>query len=412
MRGVSETYTLVLMCKALPKFVLGSALLLCTHTIHAQGVPAEPREAWRQYLDLGRQLFSQGHYSAAEEALKAAVKEAEFLKTSDVPLGTALRQLGMLYHVQKRNSEAQRAYEHAAVVLAIDPVAAPREYALTLQHLADLHVAERRLSEARQLYQRCVEVIEKQIGAADGMLIDPLQGWARLALLDGDHDKAVQLAERALALVRRQPDPSLPRIVQIVEVIGTTFAQSGNYAKAEAVLDNLLGLANKAYGNGALHSGRIAEKLADVYRERLQFAEAENLLRQRLSGSAERPSDAVATTLNNLAEYLLVQQSFEEAEVLLLRSFRVRQSVSGAEDPELAVTLYNLGSLYADQGRTDEARKVLSEALSICEKSLPPEHSETQLIVSFRQGCVGRKIAGHQRERGLISVPCQRVGLG
>jgi tetratricopeptide (TPR) repeat protein len=373
------------MRKTLPKFALGSALLLCSHTIHAQDLPTNPPEAWRQYLDLGRRLFSQGHYGAAEEALKAAVTEAESLKTSDVPLGTTLRQLGMLYHVQKRDSEAQRAYEHAAVVLAIDPAAAPREYALALQHLADLHVADGRLSEARQLYQQCVEVIEQQIGMEDRMLIESLHGWARLALLDRDYDEAVQLAERALALVRRQPDPSLPRIVEIVEVIGTAFAQSGNHVKAEAILGNLLGLAHKAYGKDAPQAGRITERLADVYRERLQFAEAENLLRQRLSGSAQRPSDAAATTLNNLAEYLLAQRSFGEAEVLFLRSLAIRQSVSGAEDPELAVTLYNLGSLYADQGRIDEARRVLSDALSICEKSLPPEHSETQLIRSLQQ---------------------------
>jgi tetratricopeptide (TPR) repeat protein len=366
-------------------FKLGAGAALFLLALHAQGVPAGLQTTWRQYLDIGQRLYSKGLYDAAEEAFRGAVKEAEALKSSDVPLGTALARLGLFYHVQRRYPEAHEAYQNALAVLSVDPDAAPREYALVLGHLADLDVAERHPSDAWQLYQRCVEVIETKIGSQERILINPLQGWARLAVLEGNHDEAVRLAERAFLLIRNQRDPSVPEVVETAEIVGTAYSRSGDYMKAESVLSDLLGLAHKVFGETAPETGRIGERLAGVYRERLQFAEAEALMRQRLSGFTEDPSEALATTLNNLAEYLLAQESFEEAEALLLRSLRIRQSLSSDDDPELAVTLHNLASLYADQGRTDEARKALSQALRICEKSLPPEHSETSSIRELYQ---------------------------
>jgi tetratricopeptide (TPR) repeat protein len=363
----------------------GLVLLFWSLALAGQRLPAESRAGWQQYLEIGQRLFSKGLYDAAEEAFQGAVREAGAVEGSAAPLGTALTRLGLLYHVQKRYLEADQAYQNALDVLSTNPQAAPREYSLALAYLADLHLAEGRRDKARQLYRQSIEQIEAQIGAGDRTLIRPLQGLARLDLLDGDYKHAAQLAERALGLNRNAENPAPAEIMECLEIAGTAYAQSGHYGKAEPMLRELLRLAVKEYGDKAPQTSRVGERLANVYRERLQFAEAETLLQQRLSSSIEEPGENEATTLNNLAEYLLAQQCFKEAEILLLRSLRIRKSVPGEQDPELAVTLYNLASLYADQGRIEEARKLLSDALSICEKSLPPVQPARRLIRSLQQ---------------------------
>ena len=89
-----------------------------------------------------------------------------------------------------------------------------------------------------------------------------------------------------------------------------------------------------------------------AYQER-KFPEAEKLYTDALReaeafGSADT---RLAANLNNLAELYRLRDRFAEAEPLYKRSLEIWQKARGTEEPSLAPVLTNLGELYRQMGR-------------------------------------------------------------
>ena len=66
---------------------------------------------------------------------------------------------------------------------------------------------------------------------------------------------------------------------------------------------------------------------------------------------------------------------YTEAEHLLQRALREAEQVS-LDDPRVATAANNLGLLYHDQGRLQEAQSLYTRALTIWEQQLGPEHED------------------------------------
>lgn len=60
------------------------------------------------------------------------------------------------------------------------------------------------------------------------------------------------------------------------------------------------------------------------------------------------------------------------------RSLSIREKQLGADHPDVAISLHNLGTLYYQQGNYPEAKKLISRALKIWQKSLGDDHPNTQ----------------------------------
>lgn len=105
-----------------------------------------------------------------------------------------------------------------------------------------------------------------------------------------------------------------------------------------------------------------------AYQDR-NFPEAEELYANALQ-QAETfgPADPhLAANLNNLAELYRQRDRFTEAEPLYERSIDIWQKARGFQDPSLAPVLSNLGELYRQMGRYPAAEPLFKRALEICE---------------------------------------------
>lgn len=58
------------------------------------------------------------------------------------------------------------------------------------------------------------------------------------------------------------------------------------------------------------------------------------------------------------------------------RTLEIAEENLGADHPEVATNLTNLGALFADQERYDEAEPLLRRTVEIREATLPPEHPD------------------------------------
>jgi eukaryotic-like serine/threonine-protein kinase len=76
---------------------------------------------------------------------------------------------------------------------------------------------------------------------------------------------------------------------------------------------------------------------------------------------------------NNYAVILFGRQDFAGAQAQLEQAARIQRQVRG-EHPHTALVIDNLGGLLVLQGKVDEGRKLIEEALAMREKTLGPEH--------------------------------------
>jgi tetratricopeptide (TPR) repeat protein len=117
--------------------------------------------------------------------------------------------------------------------------------------------------------------------------------------------------------------------------------------------------------------------LAEVYLARKQFSPAEKLLRHALELSTEKlgPEHAqTAAILTYLSDSALHQRDFAAAASLSERALAVLRKIHTPPDPELAVAVDNLGTMYRALGRRQDSDRMYIEAAEILEQSKQPEH--------------------------------------
>jgi esterase/lipase superfamily enzyme len=89
-----------------------------------------------------------------------------------------------------------------------------------------------------------------------------------------------------------------------------------------------------------------------------------------------RTHAATAAALTTLAELLVAQARYAEAEPLLKRALAIRQSAKQPDSGDIAIALYNLGKLYEKQGKTKEAAEHLERALAMRDRQLASDPSK------------------------------------
>ena len=86
----------------------------------------------------------------------------------------------------------------------------------------------------------------------------------------------------------------------------------------------------------------------------------------------------VAIDLTNLGQLLFQTNRAEEAEPIMQRALRIDQKTLGEHHPQVAIDLYNLAVLYKATNRAVQAIPLMQKAVEVCKTSLGPNHIHTQ----------------------------------
>ncbi len=179
----------------------------------------------------------------------------------------------------------------------------------------------------------------------------------------------------------------LARAVEIKQLI-TDILSSVDPEKAKGaditLLKGILDQASTRLSQGKIRDELIAAELhavvGDVYWKLAQYDEADRHLpvvvdiRTRLLGP-DHPDTLTAE--HNLANLLLQEGRYAEAEPLYLKTLDGQKRVLGAEDPATLRAMGNLASLYFSQGRFADAEPLFLETLEIKRRIRGPEHPDT-----------------------------------
>lgn len=204
------------------------------------------------------------------------------------------------------------------------------------------------------------------------------------------------------ALIRREPRPSglwMHRLAQEVVQDGLSdeerklmhlrvvLALSAAFPSGEYVTWELCErlLPHALLGEGfltddELHIAETSRLLACTswyLRHCARYGEAERLLRQALAidrqvHGAEHPD--VATSLDNLGYLLLRMGRYDESAEMIEEAVGIDRRTIGTDNPEYASHLDNLAGAYRSQGRYHEAAGLREQALDITKRHLGAEH--------------------------------------
>lgn len=246
--------------------------------------------------------------------------------------------------------------------------------------------AAERAEEAKQVSDFLVDVF----GAAD-----PFQ--AR-----GDPLTAPELLEKGARRIQDELGNQPLLQARLMATIGRTYDKLGLYDEGAVQLEGALEIRERELGPEHGDVAISLTSLAGLYLH--QGREAEALLR-RAATIQEKVLGAndpdLATTLNNLGVLLAQRGSFEEAETHFRRVAAMRVDAFGPEHAEVAKALQNLAGVLAQTGRLDEAERFHQRGLAITEKLLGPDHPDVAFDLELSAFYLERR-EGHDEALELL----------
>ena len=300
---------------------------------------------------IGVSYFSIGQYELAELNLSAALQAKNRLSGEDSP--DALKTLVSLAHIWAgatgNYARANRFYE---------------------EKLPLLRMAQR-----------------KGRISAD-WLADALNGDALLQRAQGDSKKAEMLLREELGL-RHQLSPVIRDDLSGTDsVLALTLADQGNFNEAiRIVRDKLEALREQNQERTPAHCGALTG-LGSFLIEQGAFGEAEEYLRNA-EAIYRKLYDAsnmqLGDNLRLQAQALSSQQQDTEAEGKINEALQIYRASSSPHYVNYATALIVQGIICSHTGRTDEAERLLREAVRIRTENVPPTH----FLRAMSEGALG-----------------------
>lgn len=238
------------------------------------------------------------------------------------------------------------------------------------QNLNDLAIVIQRqghFDEAEALHRRAITIREKALGPDDPNVARSLSELAVVLLARRRPNEAEMLSRRALTILEKALGPDDSDVAIVLLSLGNSLSSQLRYAEAEVVVRRALSIWEKALGRDDVHAGCFIV-LANVLQGQGRYAEAEQYLWQALA-LQEKSQDVnqpdIAVTLANLGLAMLSQDRLVEAEKMYSRARSINEALFGSESPIVASLLHDLALVYAKTGRYEEALSLSGKSLHI-----------------------------------------------
>jgi len=319
---------------------------------------AQSLAAWAELL------HARGEYAAAEEHMdRARAIFAEVLGEERPEVAACLVCLADYARHLTRYDEAEK-YARRAAGIARQNGQALLALGAVLDAKGDYAGAEKVEREALAVYRNNGDELQVALS---------LNYLAATRKAQGDYDEAIALNREALAIDRRILGEGHATVATTLHNVAVLLSAKGDFAGAVATWQEALAILEKTPGRPDALATVIASLATTLHRQgdddraRAMLEESLAMLRKG------EDRELVAFALDNLAVVLGATGDHARAEALAREALAIVREVHGAEHPEVARILHNLGVLLTDY-RIDEAEGLLREALAMRRKLLGDAH--------------------------------------
>lgn len=304
-----------------------------------------------------------------------------------------------------------------ALISVVGVSAQPSRWAEAMKRGRELQAAYH-FEEAESRFQEALVVAEKLPDSAR-MQATALYDLATAAEDLGKMDEAAKLCSRIIAILSRnfgEDDPDLQRVrIELADV----YISSGQFNPSENLLRQTLAGQTQAGQAHSLEAGLAWYTLANLYTHQHKFAKAEDAITRALTILDERKAapELLANARGLFGLILNWRGRHAEALAQTEQAAEIARITQKVQPSVRIVTLANLASLYAAEGRTEAAFGANQEALSLTMRIYGSKHFYSGWVWLARAAILRKahrkpeaKEAQHRGEEILASSGIGRLG--
>lgn len=292
---------------------------------------------------------------------------------------------GLEFFKNSKFVEAEQAYRAGLAVSRTLGTDGLRETTAMLTNLAVTLQSQGRVAEARKALEECISIETRQLGNRGTTLAHALNNIALMDMTDLRFGKAVSLLKQALTL---QEVDDRTR-AGTMHNLAATYFDMGQRRKAEeffnAAIDEYQRLGVEFELSPALtYLAKIAAGKGDIVR-------AESLLNRALENrvkifGAEHPN--VALTLADLGDFETERGRHDQAITYFDRALDIIEPVLGVDHVFSAPVLFHYGEARQRQGRFQEALAMYQRTIRILNDNFGPEHARLAQVYKNASECL------------------------
>lgn len=295
-------------------------------------------------------------------------------------------------------SSNPRRNREATIVEALDEAARRAETELSDQPevLAAVHLAlgrayllQNRLDLAETHLRASLDIRRRVLGAEHQDTAQSMASLGNLFIAKGNYAEAESLLSGAVSIYRRARDAGnvdSKWFTIILNDLSTAQTYKGNPAAAELTLHEALEVSANFTGAERMLIAISYNNLAIVRRAQgdldgaIAFQERNIEEHRRLSSGA--PRYEMATSLANLAFYLMMKGEYQRSEALFREAIGIHRNTVGETHQAVSYALINLADNYYMRGDYARAREEIERAIRIQQQLLPDDHVDYGLSLT------------------------------
>ena len=340
-------------------------------------------------------------------AVDAKPKRAEALPGKNAT-ASDIERLNRQYKAADREGNYQEAEAPAGALLAIyEERLGPNHYETNYirSRLGSIYNAQEKYRQTVQLMQRSIAIKETSLGPDHPGIVYELERLAHLYVYNdqGSTGQAEQLLQRSVSIHEkaRTLGPNHPDTARSLYTLAKFYIKQGKHEQAEQPLQRSLSIREKIFGaaaEDAIDTNTIRNALVLSYEKQGKYDQAERVLRgDKGAADSERAEDAPGQ-----------DATAHRPEVAMQRSLAIREQVHGLVTADIVDARYKLVSLYVEQGKYEQAERLLQRNIRIHEEAAgfgpgsASAHSARSSLVRFYQERGKDEQAEKLMQHGLV----------
>jgi tetratricopeptide (TPR) repeat protein len=290
---------------------------------------------------IGCVLYKLGNYRIAFDYFKKQLDFCEIIG-NDKLLPPVLNNIGMVYSALSNYDEAlsylQRAWDIGGKTLRGDNH--PNK-AIILSNIGEVHFHLGNLQDAFINCRQALRMCEKRLGMRHPNLVPLINKLARVFREQKQFEDALDNYRRALHIVEKQFEIDHPYLAVVLQNIGMTYFSQEKYDASRRYMYRTVEITERALGPEHPYLGLLLNNIGLTHYH------------------------------NDHEKWAL--KYFEWA-------LKIRKKSIGPQDLLIGTISNNVAKVYYNQGRYNEARTLLREAMEIYRLKLPEDHPEIDSV--------------------------------
>lgn len=329
-----------------------------------------PDPTWmvESYDEIATHYLNTGNYTkalaASDTALTASIEA--FGRDSDEH-ASVVSLIATIHNEGREKTgtlkEAEMAYREAIRIRRSLGGDQDRTIAGLMDGLGANLIYQKRLSEADSVLQSALTLKRKTVDPTSWDISTTLNNLAGVHQKRGQHADAIPLLREAVS-IRKAIIGDHPDIGTALSNLGQSLIETDSLSEAESVLNEGLGIYQRTLGPDHNWNAYIIRRLSSLHRKRGEYTMAESRARDALridrNAGFEETNWRIIYDRNVLADALIAQEKFGEAEETLMPMAEILRSTSPDELPgdvgrRSSGVYRRLVTLYEKWGRPETA---------------------------------------------------------